>query len=174
MRWVTLFSQTGKEIADISDKINRFPDLILSNRQSLDGVDSRIKNRVKLLSRVPLEEEYFSILEKTDLITLHGFLRILPSNVCGTFMIYNGHPGLINKFPFLKGKDPQKKAYDLQLESSGCVIHRVIPEVDEGEIIKSREVLIKNLTLEELFIILKNTSLDLWVEFLKGEISCIG
>lgn len=170
MRWITLFSQTGKEIADISDKIGRFPDLILSNNRCLDEIDSRIRDKVTLLSKIPTEEEYFSILEKTDLVTLHGFLRILPPNICNTFTIYNGHPGLITRFPFLKGKDPQKKAYDLQLGSSGCIIHRVTPEVDEGKVIKSKEILIKNLTLEEIFIILRSTSLELWIEFLKGEL----
>ena len=46
---------------------------------------------------------------KHDLITLHGYLRIIPENICKQCKhIYNGHPGLINMYPELKGKDPQE------------------------------------------------------------------
>ena len=84
------------------------------------------------------------------------------------FEIYNGHPGLITQYPELKGKDPQQKAFDLGLESSGCVIHRVTEGVDEGEILRSRKVSIKGLEIGELFHILHSISVSLWVDFLKN------
>jgi folate-dependent phosphoribosylglycinamide formyltransferase PurN len=45
------------------------------------------------------------------IVTLHGWLRVIPAYVCERSRIYNGHPGLITKYPELKGKDPQVRAF---------------------------------------------------------------
>jgi len=169
-RWVVLFSQTGKEIADISEAIKRFPDLILSNRGDLNTVDFRIRDRVQLISKIPSVEDYNRYFKKEDIITLHGFLRILPEEICNSYAIYNGHPGLITEFPLLKGKDPQLKAFNMGLEYSGCVIHKVSPEVDCGEIQKNKKIEIKSLTLDEIYLYLRDVSLELWIEFLKEKL----
>ena len=84
--------------------------------------------------------------------------------------MWNGHPGLITKYPELKGKDPQQKAIALGLKSSGCIIHRVTPEVDSGEIVASKEIQIENLEPADVFSKLHETSVNLWVEFLKTKI----
>jgi phosphoribosylglycinamide formyltransferase-1 len=104
---------------------------------------------------------------KDPIVTLHGWLRIMPPSICNQFEIYNGHPGLITRYPELKGKDPQQKAFDLGLETSGCVIHEVTEGVDEGRILRSREVSIRELEIEQLFHILHQISISLWVDFLK-------
>ena len=46
------------------------------------------------------------------LITLNGWLRIVPPDKCAKYNIYNGHPGLITKYPELKGKDPQQRMWE--------------------------------------------------------------
>lgn len=70
-----------------------------------------------------------------DVILLMGYTRIIPKWMCNKYEIYNLHPGDIVKYPQLKGKDPQQKAYDLCLDTTGIVIHKVTPEVDDGEIL---------------------------------------
>jgi phosphoribosylglycinamide formyltransferase-1 len=170
--WIAFFSQTGSEIVEVSKLLGRWPDLIITNERPdhLRKIHPALEGKVAFVENKPTEEELGLILGhyKDPLVTLHGWLRIMPSYICNRFEIYNGHPGLITEYPELKGKDPQQKAFDLGLESSGCVIHRVTEGVDEGEILRSRKVSIKGLEIGELFHILHSISVSLWVDFLKN------
>jgi phosphoribosylglycinamide formyltransferase-1 len=170
---IAFFSQTGSEIVEVSKLLGRWPDLIITNKrpEHIRKIHPALKDRhLIFVENKPTEEELLQILSnyKDPIITLHGWLRIMPPNICNRFEIYNGHPGLITEHEILKGKDPQQKAFDLGLESSGCVIHRVTEGVDEGEILRSRKVSIKGLEIGELFHILHSISVSLWVDFLKN------
>ena len=90
----------------------------------------------------------------------------MPGDICDEFDIYNGHPGLITKYPELKGKDPQEKAYRLGLHESGCVIHKAVAEVDSGEILREKVVSIEKLAPHDIMKILHKESINLWVDFL--------
>jgi phosphoribosylglycinamide formyltransferase-1 len=171
---IAFFSQTGSEIVEVSKLLGRWPDLIITNERPdhLRKIHPALEGKVAFVENKPTEEELSMILGQygNPLVTLHGWLRIMPPYICNRFEIYNGHPGLITEYPELKGKDPQQKAFDLGLESSGCVIHRVTEGVDEGEILRSRKVSIKGLEIGELFHILHSISISLWVEFLKNKL----
>jgi folate-dependent phosphoribosylglycinamide formyltransferase PurN len=169
-KWIALFSQTGSEVCEISKQLQRWPDLIVTNNQELDSINHEVLKHSKVLfvSEKPVDAEYHQMLSGGDIITMHGWLRIIPEKICQQYTIYNGHPGLITKYPDLKGKDPQKKAVDLQLETSGCVIHRAVAEVDAGEIFMDHEVDIKDLNEEEVINKLHGLSIELWVKFLSG------
>lgn len=176
MKWAALYSQSGAEICDISDNIGRYPDLVISdNVLGLPKTDSRIVNATQAIygQYKPLnkqeKEQYYDVLKDYDLITLHGWLNIVPESVCKRFEIYNGHPGLINYYPELKGKDPQQRAWDdiCKYMYIGSVIHKVTAEVDGGDIVCYKKNLSVNCTtLDETFSELRKTSLDSWVEFL--------
>lgn len=171
--WIAFFSQTGSEIADIAEKLGRWPDRIITNErpEHLRTIDPRIEKRnYWTFPNKPDEENYMEVLEffPNSLVTLHGWLRIIPEVVCKHSTIYNGHPGLITKYPELKGKDPQKRAFKEQYPEIGTVIHEVTAGVDEGEVILSNSVEVKNLELDETFAILRKLSLELWVEFLSS------
>ena len=104
--WVTLFSQTGAEIADIAESLGRWPDLIITNKRPnhLRTIDSRIvEYGYTELPNIPTLEDIENVLEDNAIITLHGWLRIMPPDICEKYLIYNGHPGLITKYPELKG-----------------------------------------------------------------------
>ena len=85
--------------------------------------------------------------------------------------IYNGHPGLITEYPELKGKDPQIRAFEGINEGkyniAGAVLHRVTAGVDEGRIIMEERFNTFQVELEDLFRILRDRSLYMWVNFLK-------
>ena len=171
-KWIAFFSQTGSEIADIADSIKRWPDVIITNDrpEHLRTVDERIaKQGYFTWSNKPTEDEYIELLEAYPdaLVTLHGWLRIVPEYVCERSKIYNGHPGLITKYPELKGKDPQVRAFELKHETIGCVLHEVVAGVDEGKVIAEERVNAFGLDLENTFRILRDRSLYLWVNFLK-------
>ena len=176
-KWVAFFSQTGSEICQIAESLERWPDLIITNRrpEHLRPIDSRIpQDKLRWTANKPELHEYQWLLEDyTDaVITLHGWLRLMPKEICKRFSIYNGHPGLITWYPELKGKDPQVRAYEGiqegKYECAGVVLHKVIPEVDEGKILAEEYFGVdQSLSLDDLFRILKDRSLYTWCNFLR-------
>ena len=170
--WIAFFSQTGGEIADLSESLGRWPDLIITNErpEHLRTIDERVEKQGYFTwANKPTEEDYIATLEKypNAIVTLHGWLRIVPPYVCERSRIFNGHPGLITEYPELKGKDPQEKAYNLKHDVIGCVLHEVTAGVDEGRIIAEERVNGQGLELDDIFRILKDRSLFMWTSFLK-------
>jgi len=170
--WIALFSQTGSEIADLSESVNRKPDFVITNAD-LDDIDSRVHVDFKVTNE---EAKTLDILEDLDfnidktLITLNGWLRIVPPDKCKKYNIYNGHPGLITKYPELKGKDPQQRAWDNidNYNEVGSVVHRVVEEVDAGEIICEEKISTKYIgSLDATYDALRTTSFTAWYRFLK-------
>jgi folate-dependent phosphoribosylglycinamide formyltransferase PurN len=171
-KWVVFFSQTGAEIADIAESLGKWPTRIITNKrpEDLRTIDPRIIEQGYIeLSNKPTEKEYMDILQyfEDPIVTLHGWLRVMPEEVCRTYNIFNGHPGLITEYPELKGKDPQVRAFEGKYEVAGAVLHKVIPEVDEGKIIAEERFNAFNLSLDDLFRTLRDRSLYMWINFLK-------
>jgi len=165
-----LFSQTGAEIADIAESLGRWPDLIITNKRPnhLRTIDSRIvEYGYTELPNIPTLEDIENVLEDNAIITLHGWLRIMPPDICEKYLIYNGHPGLITKYPELKGKDPQVRTFEGKYPVAGAVIHKVVAGVDEGKVIMEEKFNAINLSLDELFRIFRDRSLYMWTNFLK-------
>ena len=170
--WIAFFSQTGGEIADISKSLGRWPDLIITNErpEHLRTIDERVEKQGYFTwANKPTEEDYIATLEKypNAIVTLHGWLRIVPPYVCERSNIYNGHPGLITKFPELKGKDPQIRAFEGEYPVAGAVLHKVVAGVDEGRVILEERFNTFNLELDDLFRTLRDRSLYMWINFLK-------
>ena len=179
MNWVAFFSQTGSEIVNISEKINRWPDLIVTNRQDgYDKINSKLtdridagKQRLIVVEKKPLVHRYHEVIRDGSMVTLHGWLRIVPEEICDKYEIYNGHPGLITKYPELKGKDPQERAFEGKYKIAGSVIHEVVPEVDAGKILHEHVINIEGLTLDEVYSSLHEASTNLWIDFLNDKIN---
>lgn len=177
MKWIAFCSQTGSEIMNLSERVHRYPILIVTNNilRMSEKVLFWIKDKkIDLITipRNPEEGDYrFLRTYSPNFITLHGYLRKIPSSVCNSYYILNGHPGLITVYPELKGKDPQRRAYLLQHKQVGSVIHKVTPEIDGGEIlIESQKLLKENIeySREDYFTFLKETSLTTWELFFKS------
>lgn len=171
--WIALFSQTGSEIYNIAQRLDRYPDFILTNNQDRDNWHPGLLDaRCMMIGTHKELMDTMAIMPAWDaLVTLHGYLRILPETIVDRFEIVNGHPGDIVKYPELKGKDPQAKAIELGLPSSGVVLHKAVAEVDAGEILKHQERNIHaGTTTEQLILDLKAIQLDLWCELLRERI----
>jgi folate-dependent phosphoribosylglycinamide formyltransferase PurN len=185
MKWIAFFSQTGTEIVNISKAINRWPDLLVTNKQEDKDINVELVHKKSTgslpfvrLPKWPKEIDYtraadalnYSILnehwKKDVFVTLHGYLRILPPHFTKSSDIYNGHPGAIHIHPELKGFNPQKKAWEANHIRVGCVIHKVTPELDDGPIIE--KCLINNNfdSYNELEKALHVESTKLWINFL--------
>lgn len=182
--WKAFFSQSGSEIYEISTRIGRFPDAIITNKklEDMDKINPKLLekafDRFVFIPQKPSVEEYKEAIRRADMITLHGFLRILPPEICGRYRIFNGHPGLITHFPELKGKDPQKKVWwrhaDTPYRIHGHVIHKVVPEVDAGEIVSTKEFYSQNIytdfnCLDDYIVRLHSLAIENWVEFVKKQ-----
>jgi len=177
--WVAFFSQTGTEIYNLCKTLEIYPDGIITNRHTTDGINKELiglttfreykLNRTiwYMLPSRPTLESYNNILSQytNPVITLHGYLRIMPKEICEKYEIYNLHPGLIDKYPSLKGFNPQERAFKEGYKFAGCVIHRVVPEVDAGEILMSQGISIENKNLNEVYETLHNVAFDLWKSF---------
>lgn len=173
-RWVALFSRTGSEIVNLIDRTGKVPDVIVSNKpfekryQINHTLLTKYQEKVIYIPNNPTYHDYVSVLGKPEntIITCHGWLRVIPTQVCNEYNIFNGHPGLVDKYPELRGKDPQLKVQDGSYETVGSVIHKVTPKVDAGKIIKSKEIEFDNFTKNNIFEVLADVSLSLWVEFI--------
>ena len=170
--WVAFFSQTGAEIADLSESLGRWPDIIITNHrpEHLRTVDPRIDlDKLMWTKNKPELYEYMWLLGQVEdpIITLHGWLRVLPEEVCNKFQVFNGHPGLITEYPELKGKDPQVRAFEGKYPMAGAVIHKVTAGVDEGKVIMEERFNAFQVELDELFRTLRDRSLYMWVNFLR-------
>ena len=177
MIWITFFSQTGSEIAKLSRILNRVPDLIITNRQEhIADISPDVKNlkttimygNHNMLMKCLYNQSLYT--PEDTLITLHGYLRILPPEICNKYEIYNGHPGAINIYPELKGKDPQVRAWEGSYRTVGSVVHRVTPGVDEGEVQSAVFADNTATTLDEMYGILTETSLKSWIQFMKEKL----
>jgi folate-dependent phosphoribosylglycinamide formyltransferase PurN len=176
-KWIAFFSQTGSEIVTLSRALERKPDLIVTNNFE----DKLIKFHpgVRELGITIMQGKHDALMNYFDqqqiyasvntIITLHGYLRIIPEHICNKYSIYNGHPGAIDLYPELKGKDPQARTWDNKEKYKlvGSVVHKVTPGVDEGEIIKTVKVINRNYSLNEMYETLKMTSLSAWTFALK-------
>ena len=180
-KWVTFFSRTGAEIVEVSTRLGRIPDLIVTNKnmeedspcEAFVDFQKRFGIQMLRLSTKPSIEEYqfmidhYSYIFADCIITLHGYLRIIPEFLCNRFYILNSHPGDIVNYPFLKGFNPQEKAFKNNLVSSGVVVHEVVPEVDSGKIISLRTARLSGLTLDEVYEKLHDISIAQWCDVLK-------
>lgn len=180
MQWIAFFSQTGSEIVNVSKEIRRKPDLIITNNLDETTYDSGIKDLGSEI-KIGKHDELMDYLRQQEtfrpigtMITLHGYLRILPKDICEEYNIINGHPGLINQYPELKGKDPQVRAWEGRYENIGSVVHKVTPEVDEGEVKVAVWCTNTASSLDEMYGLLKRTSLQSWISLLKKypELGC--
>lgn len=174
MNWIPFISQTGTEVMDISRTTGSLPEIVITNNVSRITGEVKsffAKNKIPLycLSSKPSPEEYESLPVKADdLITLNGYLRIIPKAfLLNHKFVFNGHPGDIVNYPELRGFNPQEKAFELQHKVVGSVIHKVTPEVDGGEVIVRKTSPVDNSCVDNYYETLKKLSLACWIEFFK-------
>ena len=98
------------------------------------------------------EERYIDAIRacEPDVVVLAGFMRVLKPGFLDAFAgkIINLHPSLLPSFP---GLDGIGQAWRRGVKVTGCTVHYVTPEVDEGPIIDQAVVRVEaDDTLESL------------------------
>jgi len=163
--WGVLISQTGSEVIAIAKETGFLPSLLITNRLTKISPDNmRFFGENGVIIRTipfkPTSKDYLfpELLEK-KLITLHGFLRIVPPEFFSQYKgrIYNGHPALITRYPELKGFNKQEDIVGNQEKYPVC-----------GSVIHAASIENTAKTVNEAYSILRNMSLLTWIEFFKN------
>src|ERR1041384_1153362 len=144
-----LISGGGTNLQAIIDAIagNRLDakiEVVLSNRADAfglvraknHGIPTEILDHKAFPSREAYDQAVVDLLRarSVQLVALAGFMRLLSPVLVRAFSnrIMNIHPALLPSFP---GLHVQKKALEHGVRFSGCTVHFVNQECDEGPII---------------------------------------
>ena len=123
--------------------------LVISNVQAAKGLERAksanipyvVINHNKHSSRADFDAEMTKVLSsaKVELVCLAGFMRLLSRNFVEHWynQLINIHPSLL---PAFKGLHVQAKAIEAGAKFSGCTVHFVRHQMDEGPIIAQAAV----------------------------------
>jgi folate-dependent phosphoribosylglycinamide formyltransferase PurN len=173
--WEACYSSSGREIYEISKRLGRFPDRIITNQKDISKTIPELlavceKENIDFVQVInPTIEDYRELFLPESLISLHGWSKILPAEICEENLVLNVHPGntrprkyltsllidhtgyygnkmfvadnpTITDIPVIIGKDPQKKALEIRAPYTGVTIHVCSTELDLGEVLAFKEV----------------------------------
>lgn len=175
--WAAFISQTGSELVNISKELGILPGRVVTNNFKAlpdENLQYFVRNgvTVSILQKNPSAIDYItSPFLSAKLITLHGYLRIIPAEFFKAYKgaIYNGHPALISEYPELKGLNMQESIVGKkeQYPRIGSVIHEVTPILDDGKIVVSAAIPNTAINVEHAYALLRKTSLETWKYFFK-------
>ncbi len=122
--------------AEIREVISNREDAYGLVRAQKHGVPTEIVDHRKFPSREAFDQhliERFKV-QQVELVVLAGFMRLLSADFVHPFSnrIMNIHPALLPAFP---GLHVQRKAVEAGIRFSGCTVHFVNEECDQGPII---------------------------------------
>jgi folate-dependent phosphoribosylglycinamide formyltransferase PurN len=172
---IFFISQTGSEVLTLLKNNPTVCDAIVCHENSRLNIVPELVLKTAIhkisLPNKPTVEDYYRILSNysNPIVCLSGFLRIIPAEICSEYECYNIHPALITRFPELKGLDKQKDVVNnsLRYPLIGCVIHKVIPELDSGAVLV--EEIAENPDKEELvYATLKKLGIKCWERFFES------
>lgn len=149
----------------ISDK----PDAPGLQKAKVKGVETLVIER-RGRTREEHDAEIAGELQKRNvgLICLAGYMRLLSPGFVRAFpgRIINIHPSLL---PDFRGLDAQRQAFDQGVKVTGCTVHFVDEELDNGPIIAQKKVeVLEGDTAETLAARILEQEHELYVEAVAG------
>ena len=127
---------SGSLSAEISIVISNVPDAIGLDRATKANIPISIINHTDFKSREKFESALHAALldASVDFVCLAGFMRLLTEPFVNkwTNRIVNIHPSML---PAFKGLNTHERVLQAGVRFTGCTIHFVRPEMDEGPII---------------------------------------
>ena len=144
-----LISGSGTNLQTIIDaieekRLDAVIRVVVSNREDAFGlvrarkhhVPTEVLDHQKFSTREAYDQALIEILQarEVELVILAGFMRLLSPIFVKTFSnrIMNIHPALLPAFP---GLHVQRKALEYGVRFSGCTVHFVNEQCDQGPII---------------------------------------
>ena len=126
----------GELGAEIALVISNVPDAPGLERAAETGIPTETIDHRDFEGREPFEDALHAALSgrSVELVCLAGFMRLLTDNFVGKWRdrLINIHPSIL---PAFKGLHTHERAIEAGVRFSGCTIHFVTPEMDDGPII---------------------------------------
>lgn len=119
-------------------------DAFILERARSHRIKTAFVDQKKFSLREDFDKELARLLEKekTDLVLLIGYLRILSPFFCKKFenKIVNIHPSILPMFAGGRDLDVHAEVKKLGLKETGCTLHFVTANVDGGPVILQKKV----------------------------------
>ena len=140
-RWAILISGRGSNLAAAIDELGEQIQIVVTSNAKAGGIlrAKRAGIEVIQLPKPVSWIELTKVLKERQInnIFLLGFMKIIPVEFIQDWRdkIINLHPSLLPLYP---GLESIQRAYD-EKANVGVSVHRVIPEVDAGEILLQKK-----------------------------------
>ena len=126
----------GELGAEIALVISNVPDAPGLERAASAGISAETIDHRDFEGREPFEDALHAALSgrSIELVCLAGFMRLLTDNFVGRWRdrLINIHPSIL---PAFKGLHTHERAIEAGVRFSGCTVHFVRPEMDDGPIV---------------------------------------
>ena len=126
----------GSLSAKIVLVISNVPDVMGLERARNAGIPIKTINHKNFADRETFENALHTALtdDNIEYVCLAGFMRLLTDNFVKKWIdrLVNIHPSLL---PSFKGLDTHERALNAGVKFTGCTVHFVRPEMDDGPVI---------------------------------------
>lgn len=126
----------GELGAEIALVVSNVPDAPGLERAAKAGIPTETIDHRDFEGREPFEDALHAALSgrSIELVCLAGFMRLLTGSFVGKWRdrLINIHPSVL---PAFKGLHTHERAIEAGVRFSGCTVHFVTPEMDDGPII---------------------------------------
>lgn len=116
--------------------ISNVPDVMGLDRARNAGIPIKTINHKNFADRETFENALHTALtdDNIEYVCLAGFMRLLTDNFVKKWIdrLVNIHPSLL---PSFKGLDTHERALNAGVKFTGCTVHFVRPEMDDGPVI---------------------------------------
>ncbi len=153
-----LISGRGSNMLAIAEAVQSgyIPDsevtVVISDKVGAEGLEKAKVKKIETIvitrkgrTREEHDAEIIAELQKrnVELVCLAGYMRLLSKDFVHAFpdKIVNIHPSLLPSFP---GLEAQKQAIEYGVKVSGCTVHFVNENLDNGAIIAQKVVEVKD------------------------------
>jgi phosphoribosylglycinamide formyltransferase-1 len=126
----------GKIKGEIALVISDNPQAYAIERCKRHGIEYAVVERREFKSKLEFERRMVELLKEkgVELVVLAGFMRVLSGEFLKVFpmRVINIHPSLI---PAFQGLHAQRQALEYGVKLTGCTVHFVSEELDNGPVI---------------------------------------
>jgi len=131
--------QQQKLAAQIAIVISNKSDALILTHAKAHGLATQFVNPRLFTNKEEYDHQLSTLLKSyaVDIIVLIGYMRILSSHFVNEWQnkIINVHPSLLPDFAGGMDQNVHQAVLDAGRKETGCTVHRVTEEVDEGPIL---------------------------------------
>ncbi len=155
-----LISGSGSNLLEILKKNHKNKEFKIITIISNNKISTKIKSYIVKFYKDVLVREYQRTLQKkdffkSDVIFSVGYMKVIEKSIIENFDVINLHPSIL---PIYKGLMTQKRMLINNEKYYGFTIHKVSPELDNGQVISNKTKKIN--TKKESVLLKKHKSLE--------------